>query len=444
MPGRRRPFLRNVAILTAGGLIERILGALYRVALARAAGPVALGLIQFVLPILRLCLILGTLGLPQALGRMIAESLARHRRDEAHAAFGWSLKTVAIAGGGLAVLLVSLAPVGRMLFPDARVVPLLRWLAPILVCDSLSQVIQASFQGHNRMWPIVGAGLLGQGVKLVLCLVLLARTAARGAGFVAGTALGIVAFSEAVSLFFLLAVHGRPALDSAAESRALLRSSLPLMGDGLVFAVAGAVDMLVIPRRLVRAGLARAAITPLMGEVWGMALPSIFLPMVIVWPIAYATMPVLAAAAARGDIAALRRRAALAYLAVLSVAAGATVLFLFFARPVVSVLYAHPAAARYLRQMAWAVVPIYLASIGGTILVGLNLSSLLFRQSLFCAVLRCFLIYVLTGLPRLGVTGAIIGIVAGNGLLALVNGWSILRRCRAGRPAYRASGTLPG
>ena len=61
MPHRRRPVLRNVAILTGGNLMERLLGAAYRIVLARAAGAEALGLIQFCLPILRLTLILGTL-----------------------------------------------------------------------------------------------------------------------------------------------------------------------------------------------------------------------------------------------------------------------------------------------------------------------------------------------------------------------------------------------
>ena len=90
-------------------------------------------------------------------------------------------------------------------------------------------------------------------------------------------------------------------------------------------------------------------------------------------------------------------------------------------------LYACPAATPYLERLAWAVCPIYLASIGATFLTGLGRTTLLFRQSLFCATLRVFLIYVLTGLPHLRLTGAIIGIALANGLLALANGWGVYR-----------------
>lgn len=411
--------------------------------MARMAGPAALGLIQFCLPILRLCLILGTLGLPQTLARVVAEARARRDESEARAAMGWSLRATSAVAGVLACMLLLLAPLGRYLFPDARVVPLLRWLAPIIVCDCIATLLQANFQGRNRMWPTALAGIIGQGAKLMLSMILIARVACKGPGAMAGAALAATALSEFGALVLLLSMNGWPRIAGIPEQKQLLASSLPLMGDGLVFAVAGAVDVVIIPARLVAAGFPRGAVTSLMGEVWGMALPTLFLAMVVIWPIAHATLPVLADAAARGDRAELKRRIFLTYLAVGAVALVTTAVFLSFPGPIVTVLYARPSAAPYLRMLAWVACPIYLASIGGTFLIGLNQPGLLFRQSLVCAAIRSALIYVLTGLPHLGVAGAMIGISAGNSLLAMANIWGVRRYLRAfprggkKRPAVR-------
>jgi stage V sporulation protein B len=424
----RRPVLKNIVILACSGVCERFLGALYRVVLARAAGAEALGLIQFCLPLHRLGLILCTLGLPQALTRLIAEAVARGGEDHARSAFRWSLRTSSLLAGGLAVLLMFGFPLGRLIFPDPRVAPLLRWLGPILFCDCVGLILQANFQGRNKMWPLALAGILGQGSKLAITIVLIGRAGSKSISAIAAAALAGMAASEAASMALLAALTGRSATTRTVPARRpLLLASFPLMGDALVFAVAGMADVLVVPRRLAQAGLPLDHVTALMGQVWGMAIPVLFLPMVAIWPIAAATLPVITAAVARGDRRELRRRVFFTYAAVGAVALGAALLFHAFPVPIVKLLYARPDAAPYLRALAWAVVPIYLASISGTLLIGLGKPMLLFWQSAACAALRTFLLYILTGMPSMGVFGAIAAIAVGNAVLAVANGWGIIK-----------------
>ncbi|MGE5529171.1 MAG: oligosaccharide flippase family protein [Patescibacteria group bacterium] len=428
----RRPVLKNVAILTASGLCERAVGAAYRVFLARLAGSVALGLLQYCMPVLRLSLILCTLGLPQALTRVVAQACARHDEPEARAALGWSLRTAAVTGGIAALLLLLLAPACRRLFADERVWPLLRWLAPTIFFGCLSWILQAYFQGRNRMWAVAVTGLLEQGGKLAVTLVLLGLIERRTPGAIAAAALAAVACAEMAGLFFLLILGARSGglarEGGGADKRALLVNSLPLMGDGLVFAVAGAVDVAVVPRRLIAAGLAQDRITALMGQAWGMALPTVFLPMVVIWPLAAATLPAIASSLAGGDLRGLRRRVWRTCAAVAAVGAAATGFFLLAARPLMRMLYACPEAASHLRAFSLVACPVYLASISGTLLAGLGRSAALFRQSLACAMLRTFLLYILTGMPGLGIAGAAVGIAAGNAALAAAN-LATVHRC---------------
>ncbi|RPJ50061.1 MAG: hypothetical protein EHJ95_07845 [Methanobacteriota archaeon] len=416
---RRRPILRNAAILAAGNLLDRVLGAVYRIALARTAGPEVLGLLQLCLPVLRFSVILGTLGIPMALARVVA---AERDGDGSASAVAWALRTVSLVSGCLAVFIAVAAPWGRIAFPDQRVVPLLRLAAPIVFCASLASVMHGVLQGLNRMWAIAGADFLGQLGKLTLGLILIGRAASAGSAAMAQAALAALVVSEAVSCLLLLAVGRRSIRLSGPCSKMehrLIGTSLPLMGEGLLFALAGTVDMGIIPRRLLQLGLAQREITVLLGQAWGMAWPTVFLPMMVIGPVATAVFPVMAKAAAEADLGELRRRIFGCSSLILLVSIASAIIFSCFPVRFMTLLYACPAAAPYLRSFAWAAPPVFLASAGAQILTALGLSRQLFRFSLASVAVRVFLVYILTGQPRLGITGAALGVAGGNALLAV-------------------------
>ncbi|MGQ9779088.1 MAG: oligosaccharide flippase family protein [Bacillota bacterium] len=415
---QRRPVLTNVAILTGSAFLERLLGGVYRIVLARAAGPEALGLLQYCLPFLRLGLIITTLGLPPALTRGVAAALARGRKDEAEAMTVWSLRAVGVSSLVLAGVFLVSVPLWRRLFPDPRVVSLFGRLVPVLVAAALGLVLQGWFQGQNRMWPLAFAGLLGQLGKLGLGLFFIARASRRGPVAMAAAALTAMAVSESAACVFLffLARLGNRRFERPGR---LLQVALPLMGDGLVFALANAADMAIIPARLLAAGVKQAEITPLLGRAWGMALPTVFLPMVFVWPITAANLPVISAATAKRDLRGLRRRIGRVYLTVAGISLAAAAAFGLLARPIVAILYSAPEAAPFLAAFAWAAPPIYLAGLGGDLLVALGRTRSLFRQSVFSVIVRTGLIYLFTGRPGLGIFGAVFGLAFGNGLLAV-------------------------
>lgn len=72
-----RPLLRNVLTLSASSLVVRVMGFAYRVLLVRMAGAEVVGVFQMSAPLLRLCATVVSLGLPVALSKTIAESLAK-------------------------------------------------------------------------------------------------------------------------------------------------------------------------------------------------------------------------------------------------------------------------------------------------------------------------------------------------------------------------------
>ena len=77
---RRNSFLLGAVVLSAGGFIAKILGAVYRIPLTNMLGSYGMGLYQLVFPMYSLVLTLSGVGFSMAVSKMVA---ARMEQDPA-------------------------------------------------------------------------------------------------------------------------------------------------------------------------------------------------------------------------------------------------------------------------------------------------------------------------------------------------------------------------
>ena len=89
--------LKGAAVLTAAGLVSRLMGFFFRIFLSHAFGEETVGLYQLIFPVYALCLSLSTAGLQTAVSRMTAARLSTGRSKEAGSVLSLAL--------GLALLL---------------------------------------------------------------------------------------------------------------------------------------------------------------------------------------------------------------------------------------------------------------------------------------------------------------------------------------------------
>ena len=106
----RRPLLKGILTLTSASLLVRMMGMAYRVLLVRVAGSEVIGIFQMTYPLYRLCATIVSLGLPIALSRTVAESLARRDTARVRTSFKVSFSLV---------LLNSIAASAILLFAPA-------------------------------------------------------------------------------------------------------------------------------------------------------------------------------------------------------------------------------------------------------------------------------------------------------------------------------------
>ena len=92
-------------MLSLGGIVAKLLGAVYRIPLTNVIGSYGMGLYQLVFPLFSLLLTISTAGIPVAVSKLVAEKVAFGKTNEANKVFKTALAMLALFGLAGSVLL---------------------------------------------------------------------------------------------------------------------------------------------------------------------------------------------------------------------------------------------------------------------------------------------------------------------------------------------------
>ena len=94
----KKSFLQGAVILSVAGVVSKILGALYRIPLARLIGDEGMGLYQMAYPIYTTILALATAGVPVAISVLVSRNLTKGYSGDSQKLFRVSLTVLLTAG----------------------------------------------------------------------------------------------------------------------------------------------------------------------------------------------------------------------------------------------------------------------------------------------------------------------------------------------------------
>ena len=127
---RKNTLLLGTLILTASGIICRILGFLYRIFLSRRIGAEAFGIYQLATPLYALMLSLGAGGMQTVLSRFVASYLAKKDSRRAKICLATGCGIVVILSFSASIFLFFSADfIGTRLLFEPRTILLLRILS---------------------------------------------------------------------------------------------------------------------------------------------------------------------------------------------------------------------------------------------------------------------------------------------------------------------------
>lgn len=407
-----RDFLKSVAVISAGGIVSKIIGVFYRIPLSNLLGGYGMGLYQMAYPFFCLLLTFSSVGIPSALSRIVAEEEAKGRN--AQSTLKTALRLFSVLGlTGTALMLLFADRMSAL--QSAPLALSYRLLAPSVFLVALIAVLRGYFQGKNDMTPTAVSEMIEQLTKAAAGLYFAAKFASDPPKAVAYT-LFAVTLSEAAALaLLLLRLRGRPVRAELAprrtESGRLLAAVLPVMAATSLLPLSQTVDSVMIVRLM--SGYTDNAVA-LYGLFTGGALALVNLPATACYGLAAASVPAVSGYFAKGETEKGRKSILRAVLFTLGLSVPCALGLFFLAKPIVSLLYPSLAASEsatlisLLKTCSLSAVTLAGTDTLAACLTGMGRAKQAAKSMGIAVLIKFALQWLLVRNPALSVTGAAI------------------------------------
>ncbi len=420
-------FLKGAAQLAVAGLFTRILGLGNRMILSRLIGAEGLGLFQMILPVYALLAVTAGLGLSGAVIKMVADRHAEGNRRGQLQVRKLSLKLVIGSALVCSALLWAALILPPGFIPDHRILFAIRLTPAAFFFAALSSILRGYTQGQNQMAPTAFSQVGEQVVRVSLGLTAAYYLLPMGLEYaLAGIVIGIIGGEIACFIIILLMQKERRLFVGGGRASAPLHKemfmlSLPILVIRLSTSITHTVESLLIPARLQLAGFTASEATTLFGQLSGMALPIIFLPTVLIIPLATTLVPAIAGSTALRLRQRLERLVKLSLWGTTAVGAAAAVSIYYFAASLTGFLYGSDSAAGLVTMLAPITPFAYLQFTTAAILHGMGRPGIAVANDLGGTVISLAIIYYLTASPHWGITGVVLGYTAAFTLITLID-----------------------
>ena len=319
-------YLKSAILLSAAGVICKILGALYRVPLTAVLGAEGLGIYQMAFPYYTALLTLSSTGIPTALAKQIAEgkdpSLVLKR----------SLKLFGGVGALSATATFFLAEYIAAAQGNIAAAGAFKALSPSLFFVSVLSCIRGYCLGFKNALPTAVTQITEQTIKLAagltLCTLLGSTPEEKAA-----IATFSVTISEAAAVIVALFFYGKartPKIGESVDMKSIIKVVFPITLSAVMIPLSRVADGFLVINLL---SADRARSTALYGIYSGAAESIVAMPVALCYAFAAAAVPEISS----DKLNEKKRTDAVLYTLLISTAAA--VIMYFAASPAVDILY---------------------------------------------------------------------------------------------------------
>ena len=301
---KENKFARGALILLVGGLICKLIGAIYRIPLSNILGPEGIGIYQLVFPIFSLFLILASGGSATALSKLVASCRAKGENKRARRFLFQSiilLLVVSLVFSGL--FLAFGGPLSSFQGNEKAALGYVG-AAIAIVFASVLTAFRGYFQGYQNMTPTAVSQIVEQVLKLVLGLTFAHLLIGRGPAYGAMGAMIGVGVSEVFALLYLAITYAfkrkkldilEPEIETtfSQDLKLLIKQTLPITLNSLIMPIILAIDSFLIVNLLVSSGNSSEISTEMFGVYSGMVNSLVNFPTVFSMALAISLVPAI-------------------------------------------------------------------------------------------------------------------------------------------------------
>lgn len=439
---KKNAFLSGTLILTATGILSRIIGFFYRIFLSHHIGEEGMGIYQLLAPVMALSFSLTCAGIQTSISKYTASYIAKKQETSALRILvtGFFL-SLSLAIPTSVVLYRNAAWIAASLLTETRCEPLVRIYALSLPFACIHSCINGYYYGLKKsMIPSVSQ-LVEQLARVGSVFAIYTYSEyMRAEPSIAVTMLGILigeicsTLLSIAALYMHIAKHHTCIVPSSSVAAyfhhlsELLRMSIPLVANRLTLNFLQSVEAVQIPNRLVMFGMSKSVALANYGVLTGMTYPLILFPCAVTSSVSVLLLPYISEAGAKGEFSKIKSAIRKSILACLLLGSFCCVLFLVFGPMLGKLLFHSELAGTYIQILSIACPLLYLGGILTSILHGLGKALHAFCFNATCLSLR--LLFVLFLIPRVGMIGYLIGIFVSELLLIILMLSALYRHLR--------------
>jgi stage V sporulation protein B len=404
-------------MLTAAGVITRILGFVYRIYMSNLIGAEGMGLYQLIMPVYALAWSLSCAGFNTTVSKLTAQERAKGEYGNMGRVLKQSVVITTLLGITLtAALYFGAELLAEYFFNDPRVILPLRILAFAFPFMAAGTCMRGYFIGlQEAKIPAINQ-VLEQIVRMVIVYVLAARFVPRGLEYAAAVAFFAIVVEEVFSFGFTYISYRvfkkrrrlfkRPTLTSAQTLGLIMGMALPLTGNRVAGSLLSAWENVLIPTRLQLYGLSASEAISEFGRITGMAVPLIFFPTAVLTALSVTLVPAVAEAAAANNFRRISTATSKGLLFASVTGMGAAALFVFFSHELGMAIYNQPIGL--MLQLLGVMCPfIYMQIILSGVLNGLGCQLFIFRNSIISSSITIAVTFFFV--PHFGLPAYIFG-----------------------------------
>ena len=449
----KNPFIAGTLVLTATGLVSRLVGFFYRIFLSRLFGEENIGIYQLISPVLSLVFSFSAAGIQNAVSKFAAgKELDADGRGSARVLFVGLLFSLPSSLFCTAAIFCGSDFIAARLLFEPRCAPLLRIAALSFPFSAVHSCINGYFYGLRRASVPASAQLAEQFVRVGSVYLISAAALQSGrelsvsvaaAGMVIGEMGSMLLTIGAVRIHFSRAgrsgavrigngrftgEHFTSSLSSLAGQ--MLSFSAPLCLNRLCINILQAIEAACIPAKLQVYGYSVSESLSVYGVLTGMALPLIFFPGTLTNSVSVLLMPAISEADSANNHRMIGRTVRKCILYCLLLGISCSFLFLCAGELVGTLLFDSPRAGQLIVMMGFLCPFLYLNTTLTSILHGLGRTGYTFGLSMASLLLR--LLFVFHAIPVYGMKGYLTGMLLGQLVTTLFSLIPLKRYCLPG------------
>ncbi|MDE6867804.1 MAG: polysaccharide biosynthesis protein [Clostridia bacterium] len=433
MFSKKQSFIKGAIIISFGGFVSKILGAVYRIPLTAFLGGEGMGIYQMVYPLYCILLTVSASGIPTGIARLISSGSGKGAERQAFALYG----TIGIVGTILMYLFS--APLASIQGESAINLCCVM-LCPSVFFVSVLSVVRGYFQGRGNMYPTAVTEILEQVIKVAIGCGLAWYFKSNLTYAVASTLFAVTVsefVSTAIALIWYLKGRAKQPLFKVAPVpySAIIKYTVPLTLTAIAMPASQLLESIAAVR-LLKEFTDNA--TALYGVFSGCAVTIINLPVSITYGLAAASVPQISPLAEKGDKDGAKAKAYKSLLLTLAISLPAAIVLFAFAPLAARLIFSSlegeekQILIRLVRIMAVNAVTLSLVQTSSACLTSLGSPVKSTVTQWTTCILRVALTALLIKFTELSIAGAAIAANCSYLVAALINIWYISRE-KSGR-----------